>query len=125
MNIKQFGTTGKNVCEIGLGTYGHGEAYGGISREESDDLICWTAANTPKGAKILVDTAPRYGLGSVEEWIGNSLKNLGRNRLLITTKGGRHIDNGRVNEKDFSADFLRADLERSLKRLKFEEILSI
>lgn len=70
----------------------------------------------------MVDTAPHYGCGRVEEWMGQFVKELGRDNILIATKGGRHIEPGRLNEKDFSPAFLRDDLEKSLKRLDVNEI---
>ncbi len=122
MKYKQFGKTGEQVFVLGLGTYGHGEAYGGISKRESHKIFSSVMNTVPNSAKFLVDTAPRYGCGEVEEWISQFVKELGRDNILIATKGGRHIEPGRVNEKDFSPDFLRGDLERSLTRLGVDEI---
>ncbi|MEK6955513.1 MAG: aldo/keto reductase [Nanoarchaeota archaeon] len=117
---KVFGKTGEKIFPIGLGTYGHGEAYGGISKEESFNILK-LVINNSLNTKILIDTAPRYGNGRVEEWIGEFIKNYD-NKFLIATKCGRHIEEGRINEKDFSEEFLRSDLENSLKRLGLKQI---
>jgi aryl-alcohol dehydrogenase-like predicted oxidoreductase len=121
MKIKTFGKTGKKVFVLGLGTYGHGEAYGGIGKENSINVMKKVVEKFSDEAYVLIDTAPRYGLGEVEEWIGELFEK-SNEKVLITTKGGRHIDEGRVNEKDFSSNFLREDLNNSLKRLKTNKI---
>ncbi|MBI3952607.1 MAG: aldo/keto reductase [Candidatus Doudnabacteria bacterium] len=117
MQYKIFGPTGKKVFNVGLGTYGHGEAYGGITKEESLEILHTAAEYITEDVHLLIDTAPRYGNGEVEIWIGEFLKNYKKNNILVATKGGRHIEPRRVNEKDFSPKFLQADLEGSLKRL--------
>lgn len=122
MKYKQFGRTGENVFVLGLGTYGHGEAYGGISKKESHEIFSYIINHLPDSAKFLVDAAPRYGSGKVEEWIGQFIKELGKNKILIATKGGRHIETCRINEKNFSHDFLKEDLEKSLTRLDVDKI---
>src|SRR3989338_697091 len=117
-----FGKTGKEVYVLGLGTYGHGEAYGGIGKKNSISVMCEVLKQIPDNAFFLIDTAPRYGCGDVEEWIGEFIKDANRNNILIATKCGRHIEPNRVNEKDFSSDFLRKDLDNSLKRLGIKKI---
>jgi len=122
MQTKIFGKTNKEVYVLGLGTYGHGEAYGGIGKQNSIKVMNEVINLIPTNAYFLIDTAPRYGCGDVENWIGEFVKSYLRDNILIATKGGRHIEPNRVNEKDFSADFLRKDLENSLKRLDMNKI---
>lgn len=122
MHYKIFGPTGKKVFNIGLGTYGHGEAYGGITKKESLEILNTATEYITDEANLLIDTAPRYGNGEVEIWIGDFLKKCKKNNVLVATKGGRHIEPGRINEKDFMAKFLQADLEGSLKRLGVDSV---
>jgi len=122
MTATTFGLTNKVISRVGLGTYGHGEAYGGITREESLAILHSVAEYATKNANLIIDTAPRYGNGLVEKWIGEFLRECKNDNILIATKGGRHIENGRINEKDFSAEFLKNDLERSLKRLGVDSV---
>ena len=112
---------GEKIHRLGLGTFGHGDAYGGITKEESFEILRLASDNIPEGAKAILDTAPKYGHGKVEEWVGEFAKD-NKNNFLIATKGGRHIESGRVNEKDFSPKFLRQDLENSLSRLGLKQI---
>jgi aryl-alcohol dehydrogenase-like predicted oxidoreductase len=116
-----FGRTAQTVLPLGLGTHGHGHAFGGTTESESMMIMTRVAQSTPAGAKILVDTAPRYGHGDVESWIGK-LGSSDRARILVASKGGRHIEPERDNEKDFTADFLRRGLEDSLTRLGLQKM---
>ena len=122
MEYKQFGKTGKDIFVLGVGTYGHGEAYGGIGKKSSISVMNEVMEHIPVNAFFLIDAAPRYYFGQVEEWVGEFIKRSKRNNILIATKGGRHIELGRINEKDFSAHFLREDLGNSLKRLGVNKI---
>ena len=120
-NFNRFSVTGEDVLPLGLGTHGHGHAFGGISRDESLEIFDLIYKTLPNNSKVLIDTAPRYGHGTVETWIGEFLASK-QDRFLIATKGGRHIEPERDNEKDFSKDFLTYDLENSLTRLKANRV---
>jgi len=122
MEYKRFSKTGEKVFDIGLGTYGYGDAYGGISKEDSFEVLNSIVKSTPTYANLLIDTAPLYGAGTCEKWIGEFLAVSGTANVLIAAKGGRHIEPDRVNEKDFSPEFLKAGLGESLKRLGANEI---
>ena len=122
MKTVSFGKTGKEIYILGLGTYGHGEAYGGIGKENSISVMKEVMRQISDEAFFLIDTAPRYESGKVEEYVGEFIKESGRDNILIATKGGRHIEPNRINEKDFSTQFLRQDLENSLSRLGVNKV---
>lgn len=122
MDYKQFGKTGETVYVVGLGTYGYGDAYGGISRNDALHILNVVSGKVPKNVAFLVDTPPLYGRGLYEEWIGEFLRSTDRRNILVATKGGRHIESDRMNEKDFTCDFLRGNLERSRERLGVDEV---
>jgi len=122
VDCKQLGKTGEKVFFIVLGTYGHGGAYGGISRQDSFKILDATVKSMPDYANLLVYTAPHYGAGMCEKWIGEFLAEFDVDNILIATKGGRHIESNGMDEKDFSLEFLKAELDKSLKRLRTSEI---
>ncbi|MBF0483331.1 MAG: aldo/keto reductase [Candidatus Omnitrophica bacterium] len=70
-------------------------------------------------AKIMLDTAAAYGTS--EEQIGVFFKNYPelRDRFFIATKGGEETpaNPGEYGKKDFSEEFLRSSLRRSIERL--------
>ena len=117
-----FGSTNKKVFRIGLGTYGYGDAYGKMKKENAFKILGSVIKNVSNDAYLLIDTAPYYGYGKCEKWIGKILKKYKNKKILVATKGGRHIEANKINEKDFSADFMNADLEKSLKRLRINKI---
>lgn len=118
---KVFGKTGLSFHPLGLGTHGHGHAFGGISKEESFSILSAILNSLPSSSCLFIDTAPRYGRGTVESWLGEYFQGT-CNNIRIATKGGRHITLERDNQKDFSPSFLAYDLENSLKRLRQNRI---
>lgn len=118
---KIFGKTGISFHPLGLGTHGHGHAFGGISKKDSFSIISAILNSLPSSSCLFIDTAPRYGRGTVESWLGEYFQGT-CNNVRIATKGGRHITLERDNQKDFSPSFLAYDLESSLKRLRQDRI---
>ena len=37
--IKEFSVTGEKICALGIGTHGHGHAFGGMTKEESHNVF--------------------------------------------------------------------------------------
>ena len=70
------------------------------------------------------DTAPAYGNGRAESLLAPTIEYAGRDNVTISTKFGYNLvaDPGkpgshRERKQDYSPEFLRYDLEQSLKRL--------
>jgi D-threo-aldose 1-dehydrogenase len=71
------------------------------------------------------DTAPFYGRGQAENWLGAVLPGRPRNSFVVSTKVGRSpVDSsGRVRaEFDFSRDSVLRSLEESLGRLGLDAV---
>lgn len=75
------------------------------------------------------DTAPAYGNGRAESLMAETIQYAGRDNLIISTKFGYdfYSDPGeegghRERKQNFSPQFIRQDLERSLKRMKIDAI---
>lgn len=120
-SVNTFGPTGISVLPLGLGTHGHGSAFGPITRDSSLAVLEDVYARVPVGQKVLIDTAPRYGHGLVESWLGE-LSNSWSDRFVIATKCGRRIDPKHDNQKDFSYVFLESEVEASLRRLRSDRL---
>ena len=123
-SLPNFGPTGTVLFPLGLGTHGHGHAFGGISREESLAVLESVYRRIPKDQRILIDTAPRYGHGLVESWLGE-MADSWSDRFVIASKCGRQIDPERDNQKDFSYSFLASDIEGSLQRLRLDQLFLV
>lgn len=73
------------------------------------------------------DTAAAYGNGRAETLLAETIRYAGRDKLVISTKFGYdfYSDPGeqgghRERRQDFSPEFLRYDLEKSLERLQID-----
>ncbi len=113
MKKRRFGKTGRQVGEVGLGTWQLGAGWGDVS--EADALAtlraAWEAGTT------LFDTADVYGMGRAETLIGRFLKETpsARGRVCVATKLGRFSPPGWP--ENFSRAGIRQHTEASLRRL--------
>ena len=116
MELKALGSTGICVSPLGLGTVKIGRNqqvnYPTAFKIPDDDAaralfdLAWEL-----GINV-VDTAPAYG--NSEERLVKLLPN--KNDWIIVSKVGEIFQNGE-SSFDFSADFTRRSVERSLRRL--------
>jgi aryl-alcohol dehydrogenase-like predicted oxidoreductase len=116
MRKRALGRTGRLVSELALGTWGlAGEAYGRILDEEAERVI----RRALDIGITLFDTADSYGGGKVEALLGRVLEK--RADVVIVTKGGtdRTTDPAR---KRFDAEYLKAAVDRSRKRLRRDKL---
>lgn len=104
------------MSELAIGTWGlGGEAYGPVDEAEAERVV----RRAVEMGFSVVDTADAYGAGRMERVVGKVLRD--HPDLVVVTKGGldRTVDPTR---KNFTPEFLRAAVERSLKRLRTERI---
>ena len=111
MEQVELGRSGIKVSQIGLGMW---QAGGTAWGEDVRDQDCIDAMLRAYELGVnLIDTAEVYGHGHSEEVVGQAIKRMDRDELVIATKvQGDHL---RYD------DVLRA-CERSLKRLGLKEI---
>ncbi len=110
MNTRPLGNTGRDVSEIGLGTWQLGGGWG----EVTDATALDTLRAAYDAGVTFFDTADVYGNGRSEALIGNFLRNTpaARDRVFIATKLGR-----RDWPHGFTRDHVRRFTEDSLKNL--------
>ena len=115
MKYRPLGNTGLLVSEIGFGAWGIGGAAGGhAAYGVTDDNESINALQAALGAGVtLFDTSDLYGMGHSEELIGRAFRGK-RDLVVIATKGGMVNPAG---DQNFSPEYLRSALERSLTRL--------
>lgn len=117
---RALGQTNLQVKRIGFGANAVGghNLFPNLNDETGKDLVR-TALD---GGVNFIDTAFIYGLGRSEELIGEVVQERGvRDQLIIASKGAHKEVNGTI-EFDNSKDFLRGEVEKSLKRLKTDYI---
>ncbi len=117
----EFSRTGKLVLPLGLGTHGLGHAFGSVDGDVAEKIFTRLKEAVSSTANVIVDVAPRYGHGDVEERLGRFMSG-NSTPFLIATKGGRHITQEKDNQKEWTREFLRQDIENSLSRLGVDKV---
>lgn len=125
MKTVKIGTLDKPVSRMGLGTWaiGGGSAWGGDN--DFHDSIA-TIQKAPELGVNLIDTAPGYNFGNSERIVGQALKNMDREKIVIITKFGVVWDregslfnkvNGRQLYWNLSRESILDEIDKSLERL--------
>lgn len=113
MQMRQLGTVGPLVSAIGLGCMPMSGTYGAAS---DADAVATIHRALDLGINLL-DTADVYGEGHNEELVGRAIKGR-RDQVILATKFGIARGAG-FNGRP---EYVRAAVERSLKRLGVETI---
>lgn len=115
MQRTTLGNRGSEVSALGFGAMSFGGIFG--TTTEAESLHCLDAML--ESGIDFIDVANIYGMGICEDIIGKWLASR-RPKVVIATKAG--IVNGPPRRIDNSAAHLRAELDRSLKRLGVERV---
>src|SRR5690242_14884808 len=118
VNKRQLGKTGLNVSALGLGCMGMSWSYG--EAKSRQDMIALIRAAVERGVTFF-DTAEVYGPLTNEELVGEALAPFG-GQVVIATKFGWHIENGKQAGLDSRPEHIKQVAEASLKRLKTDVI---
>ncbi|MCF0075370.1 aldo/keto reductase [Dyadobacter sp. CY261] len=118
MKTRKLGSHGLKVSEIGFGCMGLNFSYGhSISKEDSISLL---RVAVEKGITFF-DTAEVYGPYTNEEIVGEAFAPI-REQVVIATKFGFNIQDGKMAGTDSRPEQIRKAVEGSLKRLGTEYI---
>jgi aryl-alcohol dehydrogenase-like predicted oxidoreductase len=119
MKRAQLGKTGPTVSALGLGAMGMSGMYGPSDRKES---LATIQAAVDAGITLL-DTGDFYGMGHNELLIGEALKTIGRDRVLLSVKFGALRDPaGAWSGVDTRPQAVKNFLTYSLQRLGVDHI---
>ena len=117
MQLRPLGNTGIDVSALSLGTVKLGRTEGmkyPTPYDLPDDGTAHKLLTLAADRGInLIDTAPAYGTS--EARLGRLLPEFGT-RFLLSTKVGEEFEHG-ASRFDFSPEYTRVSVERSLKRL--------
>ena len=115
MQTRRAGSSGLQVSRLGLGTLTWG-------RDTQPAQARALVRRFHEAGGTLVDTAPAYGNGVAEKILGKLIHtDLQRSDLVIATKGGFGVKNGR-RVVDTSRSALLDDLAASLRRLHTDHV---
>ncbi|MCK6605964.1 MAG: aldo/keto reductase [Ignavibacteriaceae bacterium] len=125
MNYRRFGHTEFEVSEVGFGAWGiGGAAMAGnipIGWGATDDTVSKAAILKAYDLGInFFDTADFYGFGKSEALIGETIAN--KKDAIIATKVGHRLEADGSIVLDYSKNYIMQACEKSLKRLKRNEI---
>ena len=110
---------GLEVSAVGLGAMGMSMSYG-PNPGTRDDMVAVLRGAVDLGVTF-VDTAEVYGPYVNEELVGEALEPL-RDRVVVATKFGWQIADGRMVGLNSRPEQIRAVAEASLRRLRVEAI---
>ncbi len=109
MKKRKLGRTGLDVSVLSFGASSLGSVF-----RETDDAEAIRAVHAALDSGInYIDVSPYYGLTKAETVLGKALKDVPRDRYLLSTKAGRYGP----DSFDFSGGRIRASLEESFARL--------
>ena len=118
MQKRMIGRNGLEVSALGFGCMGLNFSYGhSVSRQESVQLL----RQAVERGVTFFDTAEVYGPFTNEEIVGEALAPM-RDRVVIATKFGFDIVDGKMAGLNSRPDNIRKVTEASLKRLGIEVI---
>ncbi len=118
MKLRVLGKTGLQVSAIGYGCMGLNHAYGAaLDRQDAIALI----REAVELGVTFFDTAEVYGPYTNEELVGEALRPL-RDRVVIATKFGMNIVDGRMVGTDSRPEQIRRVADASLRRLGIDVI---
>ncbi|MGI4732387.1 MAG: aldo/keto reductase [Janthinobacterium lividum] len=109
---RKLGRQGLEVSALGLGCMGMSQHYGVADEAES---IATIHRAIDLGVTFL-DTAEVYGPFANEELLGRALKDR-RGEVVIATKFGMRIEDGKITGANSRPEHIRAVAEASLRRL--------
>jgi aryl-alcohol dehydrogenase-like predicted oxidoreductase len=110
MEYRNLGRTGVKVSKLCLGTMMFGRS---TAEADSLDII----NHALEGGINFVDTADAYAAGESERILGKALRQFGRRRVIVATKGFFPLDRDDVNGRGLSRRHIVQACEDSLQRL--------
>ncbi len=118
MKKRMLGNSGLEVSALGFGCMGLNFSYGhALSRDEGVKLV----RDAVERGVTFFDTAEVYGPFTNEEIVGEALRPV-RDQVVIATKFGFNIENGKMSGLNSRPEHIREVADASLKRLGIEVI---
>ena len=117
MKLRPLGNTGLEVSPLSFGASSLGGVFHGIN--ESDAIH---AAHTAiEGGMNFIDVSPYYGHYKAETVLGKALREIPRDKYILSTKVGRYGKDG-VNTWDYSGRRATESVYESMERLGIDHI---
>jgi aryl-alcohol dehydrogenase-like predicted oxidoreductase len=118
MHKRMLGKSGLEVSALGFGCMGISQSYGRPSTREAGIAIIRAAVDA---GVTFFDTAEVYGPYTNEDVVGEALAPV-RDQVVIATKFGFHIEDGKMAGLNSRPAQIRAVADASLARLRTDRI---
>jgi len=118
MQKRRLGSSGMEVSALGLGCMGMSFGYGPAKDEQ--EMVSLIRAAIELGVTFF-DTAEVYGPFTNEELLGKAFSPF-RKQVVIATKFGWHIENGKQAGLNSRPEHIKAVADASLKRLNTDVV---
>jgi len=119
MDRVQLGESGLSVSPVCFGTWQLSPRFWG--EQSKDDAVAAMKLAFDQGINF-IDTADAYGDGYGESVVGEAIKDLPRDELVIVTKVFNHFNPDGSRYPDLTPDHVAERCEASLGRLGVETI---
>ena len=118
MEYRELGRTGLRLSALGFGA----SSLGGVfhSLREEDGIQAVFAAI--EGGINFIDVSPYYGYYKAEQVLGKALRQIPREKYILSTKVGRYGSDETGNSWDYSAKRARQSVFESMERLGVDHI---
>jgi aryl-alcohol dehydrogenase-like predicted oxidoreductase len=118
MEYRELGRTGLRLSALGFGA----SSLGGVfhSLREEDGIQAVFAAI--EGGINFIDVSPYYGYLRAEKVLGKALRQLPREKFILSTKVGRYGSDESGNSWDYSAKRAKESVFESMERLGVDHI---
>lgn len=117
MDYRELGRTGLKLSKIGYGASSLGAVFHDFDKARGLESV-FTAID--QGINF-IDVSPYYGHYKAETVLGEALRQIPRNKFILSTKVGRYGENG-VNSWDYSAERVSRSVYESMERLGIDYI---
>jgi L-galactose dehydrogenase len=114
MKYRKLGNTGLDVSALSFGA----SSLGSVFREINEKEGIQTVHTAVEMGMNLIDVSPYYGSTKAETVLGKAIRELPRDKFILSTKAGRYGE----NEFDFSKQRIISSIEESLGRLKTDYV---
>ncbi|MFD2332902.1 aldo/keto reductase [Cohnella sp. GCM10020058] len=114
MKYRQLGKTGLDVSVLSFGA----SSLGSVFRDTDEGESIRTVHAAIDAGINYIDVSPYYGLTKAETVLGKALKEIPRDKYVLSTKAGRYG----ADAFDFSHERIVASVDESLARLNVDEI---
>lgn len=109
MKYRKLGNTGLDVSVLSFGA----SSLGSVFRQTDDKESIRTVHAAIDAGINYIDVSPYYGLTRAETVLGKAIKEISRDKYLLSTKAGRYGE----DVFDFSANRIFHSVDESLSRL--------